>query len=1012
MLFAETTHEMTDNLVLTTVESSIDGLYTPEGHFLTENKELDAENEVLGFDVGRQWDLEPAGDDDKGMSNGYLMEEHEMTRRWHDHAVLLIPKEGLLDLVRPDGGQNTSRRPVRSTRDQETHHPGMTPVVAMVVDDLEKNPGGTVKVAENIIDELCDSGNDTQVLCTCINPIVNWCLKYLAKKYQGSEDSIDWKDWLDDITKKPIGRFVISYRNFSRTILAVSPPVWKSFDAWSETIMDEKLDSELSWEYKDLEMILDLIRLRCDNTHWIVNRFVYLVLPTVIYFSQFDAHVTLEPTEEAWLVQTPRHEMICGPFVRLTTECHAIGAFVEASQVLKETFSLFVAEKVKWILVKDPFGVIFCLITPLIRLSADGLWRKIPAWLEVLELLVRKIIRLDLPRQSQAVGGLVFPRDTVWEFNAPKTRRLHIEHAVRVEESLQALRVSNQTTGTSWFSNYSGLEKVLQPLRGHFMRKALGEQRYREIILLEGVTPYGPPLNSAEVRRPPTGDGSQPGKRLCTSEMGAIDRGLPYNQTAERQQKPKPGRTGELDHTMSDYSDEGSESSSVDEYAEKDDAQAIRSVCQQAPFDHLNRTVVDTSVRNTWELDASNFNLVNKNWFEDFSSRILRYTARELGLFELRADPHKLLLHEPGSFFQPHKDSENYGASIFFQQTKDLKSMLSKFRTDLPKVGKRLYPLDHLYTESSLCLRNLKGRDRSIGRYLNEICSEACFYFMFGQTTHFQVDIDDCDEYQDQTILRTLYNLNGDQLSSELVLNLKDFLDYDIRREVPDIENEGGLFGSKNSSKTLFQLKTSIPFVLLSSHWQSTPLYLRVSRSGQIPFAKKRYNLRLHGSMTTDFSSSTLKKRSGDEEWILQTFLQKIVLRAESSLLLFLLQHMSSERTGSFKKFPELYKFTLEHDGQLDFPVEELKSGLITGRWSQGSELPLIKVLEANEAPTIPAVQDFLETALREVPHRPINSRPDELVGWAHKKPPCRTTTEECKDCQWLGAFLEDPEQQ
>jgi hypothetical protein len=64
------------------------------------------------------------------------------------------------------------------------------------------------------------------------------------------------------------------------------------------------------------------------------------------------------------------------------------------------------------------------------------------------------------------------------------------------------------------------------------MRKALGEQRYREIILLEGVTPYGPPLNSAEVRRPPTGDGPQPGKRLCTSEMGAIDRGLPYNQTA------------------------------------------------------------------------------------------------------------------------------------------------------------------------------------------------------------------------------------------------------------------------------------------------------------------------------------------------------------------------------------------------------------------------------------------------------------------------------------------------
>ncbi|KAF5536783.1 hypothetical protein FPHYL_12891 [Fusarium phyllophilum] len=548
MLFAEITHEVTDNLIRKTVESSINGLFTPEGQYLAESKELDAENEVLGFDVDRKWDLEPASDDDEGMSNGYLMEEHDMTRRWHDHAVLLIPKEGLLDLVRPDCGQNTSRRPGQP-QDQESHHPGVAPVVAMVVDDLEKNPAGTVKVAENIIDKLCDSGNDTQVLCTCINPIVNWCLRsgymplyttafrktpitvvhvlaeYLASKYEGAEDSIDWKEWLDDITKKPIGQLGILYRDFSRTILAVSPPVWKSFDEWSETVMDEKLNTELDWEYKDLEMILDLMRLRCDSTQWIVNR--------------------LEPAEEGWLVETPRHDLICGPFIRLITECHAMGAFVEASKVIEETFSLFVAEKARWILVKDPFGVIFCLITPLIRLAADGLWRKIPALLDTLELLVRKIIRLDLSRQSQAGGGLVFrergcgfcedcaeldrfltsPRDTVWEFNAPKTRRLHIEHAIGVEKSLQALRILDQTTGTceklrvtktaaqaepdlrSWVFNYNGLERVLQPLRGDFMRKTLGEQRYREIILLAG-----------------------PGKRLCTSEMGGIGQGLPHNQ--------------------------------------------------------------------------------------------------------------------------------------------------------------------------------------------------------------------------------------------------------------------------------------------------------------------------------------------------------------------------------------------------------------------------------------------------------------------------------------------------
>ncbi|KAF5645534.1 hypothetical protein F52700_2097 [Fusarium sp. NRRL 52700] len=572
MLFAEITHEVTDNLIHKTVESSINGLFTPEGQFLAESGELDAENEVLGFQVDRQWDLKPASDDDEGMSNEHLMEEHDMTRRWHDRAVLLIPKEELLDLVRPDGNQNTTRHPGRPTRGQETHHPGVAPVVAMVVDDLEKNPAGTIKVAESMIDKLCDSGNDTQVLCTCINPIVNWCLRsgymplyttafrktpitvvhvlaeYLARKYGDSEDSIDWKEWLNDITKKPIGELGILYRDFSRTILAVSPHVWKSFDEWSETIIDEKLNTELNWEYKDLEMILDLMRLRCDSTQWIVNR--------------------LEPVEEAWLVETPRHDLICGPFIRLITECHAIGALVEASRVIEESFSLFMAEKARWILVKDAFGVVICLITPLIRLAADGLWRKTPALFDTLELLVRKIIRLDLPRQSQASSGLVFrergcgfcedcaeldrfltsPQDTFWEFNAPKTRRLHIEHAIGVEKSLQALRILDQTTGMceklrvtkaaaqaepdlrSWVFNYKGLERVLQPLRGEFMRKALGEQRYREIILLAGISPYGPSLNPPEVRRPPTADESQPGKRLCISELGGIDQGLPHNQ--------------------------------------------------------------------------------------------------------------------------------------------------------------------------------------------------------------------------------------------------------------------------------------------------------------------------------------------------------------------------------------------------------------------------------------------------------------------------------------------------
>ena len=57
--------------------------------------------------------------------------------------------------------------------------------------------------------------------------------------------------------------------------------------------MDDKLNTELNWEYKDLEMILDLMQLRCDSTQWILSRFVHLLLLTVIYLSRFNAHATL-----------------------------------------------------------------------------------------------------------------------------------------------------------------------------------------------------------------------------------------------------------------------------------------------------------------------------------------------------------------------------------------------------------------------------------------------------------------------------------------------------------------------------------------------------------------------------------------------------------------------------------------------------------------------------------------------------------------------------------------------
>ncbi|KAF5669023.1 2OG-Fe(II) oxygenase [Fusarium heterosporum] len=614
MLFAEITCQVEDDCGREDLTSSIDELYTLDGQHLTSSKEFDAEEEVLGFDAEDLSEREADSDEDEGASNEYLMEEHTTRRRWHDTAALLIPKVGLLDLVR----LGDYKAPWQATQNrcvQQTLHIGVGRVVAMAVQDLEQSPRDpkATKVAANIINTLGGTMDVTQRLY--ISPIINWSLEledlslyklafqkavipvvgiltgFLARRYIGSEDSIDWKKWLDYVPDKPIGYFRGIYRDLSRVILPISKPVSMSFEAWAQVTMDEKIDSERNWEFGHLDIILDWIRERFQDHEWITNRLLRKVasgrhsqshgallvhlLHRIYEFrheSQFARAKemfqviidnsggelnfppnTLEPTGAAWSIDVPKHDLVCGPFVRLMTECYLIGAVEGASQIIAETFSNMVKAKPKWLLVRDPFGVIHCLITPIIQFFAEGRSPTIPAVIEVLELLVRKIIRIDLAKQTQRPGSWVFRERgcgfcndcaelnhfltssemTSWTFAGSTSRRLHVEHAIGMDGSLSVMTIphsshpilqvvkfkpQDQVSLQSWSFNHGGLTQVLQPLQGEFMKGVLGEQRYREIILLEGVTPFAQPPTGTAVgfRRSVAEDAVQPDKRRCT----------------------------------------------------------------------------------------------------------------------------------------------------------------------------------------------------------------------------------------------------------------------------------------------------------------------------------------------------------------------------------------------------------------------------------------------------------------------------------------------------------------
>ncbi|KAI9166346.1 hypothetical protein HJFPF1_02446 [Paramyrothecium foliicola] len=87
------------------------------------------------------------------------------------------------------------------------------------------------------------------------------------------------------------------------------------------------------------------------------------------------------------------------------------------------------------------------------------------------------------------------------------------------------------------------------------------------------------------------------------------------------------------------------------------DAGAIQNICRQAPFGKGTETMVDTTVRKTWELNQDQFQLANPQW-PAFLQRVASELSADLGTPGLVLRLDKLLLYEEGSFFKKHKDSE------------------------------------------------------------------------------------------------------------------------------------------------------------------------------------------------------------------------------------------------------------------------------------------------------------------------------------------------------------------
>ncbi|KAI4743900.1 hypothetical protein E4T50_05727 [Aureobasidium sp. EXF-12298] len=88
------------------------------------------------------------------------------------------------------------------------------------------------------------------------------------------------------------------------------------------------------------------------------------------------------------------------------------------------------------------------------------------------------------------------------------------------------------------------------------------------------------------------------------------------------------------------------------------DALKLIEAAHQAPFGKGEETIVDTSVRNTWELSPDRFSL-GEHW-QSYVDSITTLACSELGVKGdgIHAELYKMLLYEGGAMFKQHADSE------------------------------------------------------------------------------------------------------------------------------------------------------------------------------------------------------------------------------------------------------------------------------------------------------------------------------------------------------------------
>lgn len=124
---------------------------------------------------------------------------------------------------------------------------------------------------------------------------------------------------------------------------------------------------------------------------------------------------------------------------------------------------------------------------------------------------------------------------------------------------------------------------------------------------------------------------------------------------------PTPSFAAEGDLPLTALAVDIADFGALDQPLTPERAGALHSTSTPAPHGQRERTVLDTRVRHTGEIASSRVAL---RWAANALAALNAQAAQALGLAQVQARLHSVLVYGPGQFFKPHQDTEKHPGMV------------------------------------------------------------------------------------------------------------------------------------------------------------------------------------------------------------------------------------------------------------------------------------------------------------------------------------------------------------